>query len=308
MKFHVSLFPYDRWGGIAAIGQAAQHAEELGIDAVSLPDHVIMPVRPDVPPVSTVWYDNFVLASHLATLTERIRLVFNVLVLPYRPPVQLAKLLSTLDQVSQGRITLGAGTGWLRGEFRILGVPFAERGAITDETLRAMKALWTQERPEFKGRYTSFSDLAFEPKCVQQPHIPIWIGGGGQRALERVVELGDGWSPMVGTPEDLAHDIVWIKQRVREAGRDAEALDFAYAISFGERDPERERAVSHAAGAERAGGRKLDSPDAVVEAIGRNREAGFNQLGLSFAWQRPADYLRQLDWFAAHVLPQLGVG
>ena len=80
MKFQVALFPYDRWNGIEAMGEAALAAEELGFDGLSFPDHVIMPVRPDVPPVSTVWYDNFVLASHLATLTSRIRLVFNVLV------------------------------------------------------------------------------------------------------------------------------------------------------------------------------------------------------------------------------------
>ncbi len=312
MKFQVALFPYDRWNGIEAMGEAALAAEELGFDGLSFPDHVIMPVRPDVPPVSTVWYDNFVLASHLATLTSRIRLVFNVLVVPYRPAVQLAKLLSTLDVVSHGRITLGVGAGWLRGEFRVLGIPFAERGAMTDDSLRAMKALWTQERPEFKGKYASFSDLAFEPKCVQQPHIPIWVGGSGPRALKRVLELGDGWSPMTGKLEELARDIDWIKSQVRERGRDPETLDFAYGISFGDSDPERDRAVSHVSHSEqprqvRQSTSEHHSPDALVDTIGRHREAGFTHLGLSFGWERPADYRRQLEWFAKHVLSQPGV-
>lgn len=306
MKFHVSLFPYDRWNGIEAIGDAVLRAEELGFDGVSLPDHVVMPVRPDVPPVSTVWYDNFVLASHLATLTSRIRLIFNILVLPYRPPVQLAKLLSTLDVVSSGRITLGVGTGWLRGEFRILGIPFEERGAITDETLRAMKELWTQERPEFSGEYASFSGLAFEPKCVQRPHIPVWIGGSGPRALDRVVEHGDGWSPMVGELADLRRDIARIRERVRELGRDPSTLDFCFGIHTGKQDVERDRAVSHAAGASKTA-RVLDSADAVVEAIGRHSEAGFTQLELNVGWQEPADYHRQLEWLASEVLSQPGV-
>lgn len=114
-----------------------------------------------------------------------------------------------------------------------------------------------------------------------------------------MVEHAAGWSPMVGKLPDLAREIARIKERVRNGQRDRELLDFCFGISFGERD----RAVSHAAGAELRRG-ALDSADAVVEAIGRHRESGFNHLGLSFAWQRPVDYLRQLEWFAQHVLSQ----
>jgi len=255
---------------------------------------------------SVVWYDDFVLASHLATRTRRLRFIFNVLVVPYRPPVLLAKLVSTLDVVSGGRLTLGVGAGWLKGEFRILGVPYSQRGALTDEYLRAMKTLWTQERPEFSGPTVSFSRLAFEPKCVQRPHVPIWIGGSGPAPLRRVVELGDGWSPMVGELPELARDIRWIREAVRERGRDADALAFHGDIGIGEPDDFTVKAREHVRqGASAAVRRGPASADEVVERAGRYREAGFTHLSFFFAWDQPSDYLARLEWIAANVMPQL---
>lgn len=306
LQLTTSLFPYDRWGGIEPIGRAAELADELGFGALQLPDHVIMPVKTDRDEASVVWYDDFVLASHLATRTHRLRFIFNVLVVPYRPPVLLAKLVSTLDVVSGGRLTLGVGAGWLKGEFRVLGVPYAERGALTDEYLRAMKALWTQERPEFSGRTVSFSRLAFEPKCVQKPHVPLWIGGSGPAPLRRVVELGDGWSPMAGELPELARDIQWLRDAVRERGRDPDALDFHGDLAVGEPDSFTVKARGHVKDASSAATRRgPDSADEVVERAGRHQEAGFTHLSLFFAWETPADYLSRLEWIAAKVMPQL---
>lgn len=301
-SFHLSLFPYDRWGGLDAMGEMARLADDLGFGGLGLPDHVAMPVRPGREAVSVVWYDPFVLASHLATLTRRLRLVFNVLVVPYRHPVVLAKAVSTLDVVSGGRVTLGVGAGWLKGEFRLLGIPFEERGARTDEALRAMKALWTRDRPEFEGRTVSFSNLAFEPKCVQRPHVRLWIGGSGPAPLRRAAELGDGWSPMTGDLSELERGVSWIRERARAVGRDPVALDFAFGIAIG-RDPQRDRARSHAAGAAQDAD-VPDSSDAIVDRAGRLREIGFDHIGLSFAWERPVDYLRRLEALAKDVLPQ----
>ncbi|MBI3744001.1 MAG: TIGR03619 family F420-dependent LLM class oxidoreductase, partial [Chloroflexi bacterium] len=230
VHFSVGLFPYDRWGGIKPIADAAKHADDLGFYGLTFPEHIVMPVRPDVPPVSVMWYDNFVLASHVATLTKRIRLIFNVMVIPYRNPVVAAKLISTLDQVSNGRLTVGVGAGWLRGEFRVLGVNAEERGPLTDEYLRAMKVLWTEANPEFRGKYVSFSRFAFEPKCVQKPHVRLWMGGSGKAPMRRVIEIGDGWAPMTGDLPDLKRDISLIKERAIAAGRDPEALDFSYSL------------------------------------------------------------------------------
>ncbi|MCH8189841.1 MAG: LLM class F420-dependent oxidoreductase [Chloroflexi bacterium] len=303
MRFSINLFPYDRWGGIEPIAQAAKRADELGFFGVSFPEHIVMPVKPGVPPVSAVWYDNFVLASHIATVTQRIRLIFNVMVVPYRPPIQMAKLVSTLDVVSQGRLILGVGAGWLRGEFRVLGLPHDERGAMTDEYLRAMRILWTEENPEFEGKYVSFSRVAFLPKCVQKPHVPIWVGGSGPRPLRRTVELGDGWSPMVGNLDELSRDITWIKEQVRAAGRDPDALDFSYSITIGEQDEASKTASRHAARSERVDRQSATTAADVIEMVRRHQDAGLNHLGVGWSWERPADYMERLEWFASDVLP-----
>ena len=304
LTFATPLFPYDRWGSIDQIGEAVKLADELGFHAVQFPEHIIMPTRPDVPPVSAVWYDNFVLGSYLAAITNRIRFIFSVMVVPYRPAIQTAKLISTLDQVSGGRLTVGVGAGWLKGEFRVLGLPYDERGDMTDEYLTAMKVLWTEDEPKFRGKYTAFERLAFLPKCVQQPHVPIWVGGTGRRPFRRVVEHGDGWAPMVGTLETLPAEVEQIKTMAAEAGRDPEALDFSYSIVFGERDEVSEQARSHASRGQGEAKRSIaSSPEEIIDLSGRFREAGFNHLSLGFNWQTPADYMRQIEWFAAKVMP-----
>ena len=218
VNFTMPVFPYDRWGGIEPLARSVKAAEELGFWGVRLPEHIIMPVRPGAPSVSTVWYDNFVLGAHLATLTERIKIVFSVMVIPYRPPVQTAKLIATLDQVSKGRLIVGTGVGWMRGEFRVLGLSHAERGAVTDDYLAAMRELWTSDAPSYEGKYARFGNIAFEPKCYQQPHVPLWIGGSGPAAERRVAEFGDGWIPMVGELPGLADDVARIKAATTARG------------------------------------------------------------------------------------------
>ena len=309
VNFTMPVFPYDRWGGIEPLARSVRAAEELGFWGVRLPEHIIMPVRPDAPSVSTVWYDNFVLGAHLATLTERIRIVFSVMVTPYRPPVQTAKLIATLDQVSKGRLIVGTGVGWMRGEFRVLGLTHAERGAVTDDYLAAMRELWTSEAPSYEGKYTRFGSIAFEPKCYQQPHVPLWIGGSGPAAERRVAEFGDGWIPMVGELPGLAGDVARIKAAVTARGRDADALDFAYEVFFGEPDPLSLVARSHVTGRQ-AGERPAaqgpeGTPEAVRELVHRYAEAGFTNLGVNFTWTTPDDHLRNLDAFANQVLARL---
>lgn len=305
VAFTVGLFPYDRWGGVGAITEAVQAAEELGFAGVTLPDHVVMPVRPDRPPVSTVWYDDFVLATHLAAHTRRLRLLFNVLVVPYRPPVQLAKLIATLDVVSGGRLTVGVGTGWLRGEFRVLGVPHAERGAITDEYLRAMKVLWTEAEPSFDGHYTSFGRLAFEPRCHQQPHVPLWIGGSGRAPLRRVLELGDGWTPMAGSLEDLRAGVEWLRANAPRYGRDPDELALSFRVTFGGDDPDRDRAVAHASGSDGTDEEPRWDPDAIAGRVAALRELGFRWINVAFDWATPDEYVRRLTWFAQEVAPRV---
>jgi probable F420-dependent oxidoreductase len=150
------------------------------------------------------FYEPLSVLNFLAGCTERIRLGMHVLIIPYREPVFTAKILATLDALSGGRLTLGAGTGWMAEEFAALGHShFAERGAVTTEYLQLFKELWTKENPEFHGKYVQVSDIGFLPKPVQKPHPPIWIGGHSQAALRRAALVGDGWMPIALRPPSL---------------------------------------------------------------------------------------------------------
>ena len=294
------------------IDEAARLADSLGFD-ISFGEHIVRPVTSGAPTGPVVYYDIFVLASHLATLTKRARLMFNVLVVPYRSPVLAAKLISTLDVISKGRLVVGTGVGWARGEFAALGVPFEERGAITDEYLRVMKVLWTEERPIFAGKYVTFSDIVFAPKCVQRPHVPLWIGGGGQIPLRRTVALGDGWCPSdtsqnADSFDSLGRDVLWIKEHAEAAGRDPATLDFAFWIDIGPLDPTRPPRT-------RSNPREHPShpiQKAPVQTVGdarglvlAYRKAGFNHFHLRFDCSEASDLMRGMEWFASKVIPAI---
>ena len=124
-----------------------------------------------------------------------------------------------MDWLSSGRVTVTFAVGWLEEEFDIVGVPFHERGAITDEYTRAIIELWTKDSPEFEGKYVSFKDVAFEPKCVQKPHVPIWFGGDATPVLKRVARYACGWWPFLTKPEDIPARIDFIKSQPEYAGK-----------------------------------------------------------------------------------------
>jgi probable F420-dependent oxidoreductase len=289
-----------------AVVAAARRAAELGFASISLSDHTICPVGPEAAGVTPVWYDWAVLATHLADWTDRARLVCCI-VLPHRRLLPMAKQVATIDTVSRGRFTLVACAGWLRREFELLGVPFAQRGAITDEYLRAMKILWTDDDPRFTGQYVSFHDIVFEPKCVQRPHVPIWIAGSGKRPVERLLELGDGWMPMGGDLDDkLEETVARIKAEANALGRDADALEFRYTIEVGGRGEALAYVSKSATSSSNTAKLPVDSPDAAVEAIGRFAEAGFTELAVNFTGQSGTERLERLEWFAAEIMPLVG--
>src|SRR5215471_5096687 len=145
--------------------------------------------------------------------------------------IATAKILATIDVLSGGRLILGVGAGWMREEFALLGAPFAERGTVTDEYLEAFKALWTQQRPTYTGRHVNFAEVIFEPKPIQKPHPPIWVGGESPAALRRAVKLGDAWYPgnnsqtePLDTPARLATAIASLRRLAQTAGCDPASL------------------------------------------------------------------------------------
>jgi probable F420-dependent oxidoreductase len=305
MRFSLWLYPYGRWGSLGAMAGAAARAEQLGFSSISISDHIVCPTGPERDGVTPVWYDFFVLSTYIAGHTSRIRLV-GCLVLPYRRLLPMAKQIASLDVVSEGRFTLVACVGWLKQEFEMLGVPYEQRGDITDEFLNAMKVLWTSPDPTFRGRYCQFHDILFEPKCVQQPHVPIWIGGSGPRALRRVVQMGDGWMPMGDDPPfSLADTISSIRERAAAQGRDPANLDFRYTVGIGEAESAL-RSISHKIGVDEPARAKMPTPTSVEDVartITQFKEAGFTELCLSFAWSSPSEYLERIEWFMSEVKP-----
>src|SRR5229473_1089183 len=189
----------------------ARAAEEREVASLWVSDHVIFPRSatgsypggrfphpPDKPYLEPVT----VLAA-AAVCTSRARLGASVFILAHRHPVVMAKMLTSIDALSNGRLICGVGVGWWKEELEILGVPFHARGRHGDEILRAFKALWTEDNPRFDGEFFRFRDLGFQPKPVQKPHPPIWVGGNSPGAFRRVVTYGDGWHATFLQPPEL---------------------------------------------------------------------------------------------------------
>jgi probable F420-dependent oxidoreductase len=196
----------------------AKWAEKLGYAMIAVPEHFIIP-RPHVE-LSGDWYFNaYAGMAHFAGATETIRVNSCIAILPMQHPVTTAKVLATMDWLSGGRVTVTFGSGWLEEEFDLMGVPFHERGAISEEYTRAIIELWTSPTPEFEGKYVSFRDVAFEPKPVQRPHIPIWFGGDAKPVLRRVARYAHGWWPFLTKPHDIPAHLDFIRSQPDYAGK-----------------------------------------------------------------------------------------
>ncbi len=202
MKIGIALPIFGKYAGREEIMEAALAAEALGYDSIWVSDHVVVPDSHNV--FGDVFFDPLISLGFIASATSRIELGTSVIVLPYRNPLVLAKSVSSLDALSGGRVVLGVGSGWLKGEFDALGVDFARRGQMTDEYIEIMKELWTSDSPSHEGEYFSFTGIRFEPKPVRKPHPPVWVGGESRRSIERAVTHGDGWHPVGLGPEELA--------------------------------------------------------------------------------------------------------
>jgi probable F420-dependent oxidoreductase len=202
MRVGIHLPQIGRKAGPEAIRRAAVQAEELGFDDVWTSEHIILPKDAPYPP-SAVFYDPVLSLTWAAAYTSRVGLGTSVLVLPMRHPLPLAKELATLQNLSEGRLILGAGVGWLEAEFAALGVPFGERGRRMDEGIAMMQAVWTHDPVTLPARHIPavIKDMRMLPK-PEKP-IPIWIGGSSEPALKRALRL-DGWHGSRVSPEAAA--------------------------------------------------------------------------------------------------------
>ncbi len=208
----------------------AKWAEQQGYEMICVPEHHIIP-NEHVELSGAHYFNAFVGMAHFAGATERIRVNSCISLLPVQHPIVTAKALSTMDWLSGGRVTVTFGVGWLKEEFDLLGVPFHERGAMAEEYTRAIIELWTSDTPEFEGKYVSFKDVAFEPKPVQKPHVPIWFGGDADAVLKRVGRYASGWWPFLTPPDQIAARIDFIRSQPDYSGK---LQDVFYGMSTGQ--------------------------------------------------------------------------
>ncbi len=296
------------------IATLARKGEEMGFGIISVSDHVIIPKNIG----STYPYnesgrfagaadgacmEQLALLSFLAGITSTAKLLTSVMVLPHRPPVLAAKMLATIDVLSNGRLIVGCGVGWMREEFEALGAPpYDERGAVGDEYIRAFKELWTSDNPTFEGEYCRFSEVSFAPRPAQKPHPPIWTGGESNPALRRAGRLADAWYPIgtnprftVGTPEQFAEYSSRVKRYAQEAGRDPNSLDFAYSAGW----------VNEQAQRLPSGERRplTGAPQQIAGDVGRYEELGVRHMMVNLQGDTLEQSLARMERFADRIMP-----
>jgi probable F420-dependent oxidoreductase len=232
-----------------AYKSVAHAAEKRGFAAITVNDHVVVPrdIGSRYPySEDAIWagasgghnFDVLAMLAFLAGCTETIKLMSSVMVVPHRQPILTAKMLATIDVMSGGRLIVGCGAGWMKEEFDALETkPYEDRGRVTDEYIEAFKAMWTQEAPAYKGKHVVVDNLMFEPKPVQKPHPPIWIGGESMPARRRAAKLGDAWYPgsinpqfRLDTPERLGTAFGEVRQMAVAAKRDPATLGLTYIV------------------------------------------------------------------------------
>ena len=268
MKIGYSLSNNQGMEDIQGVIDLAVCCEDLGFDSVWASEHVFN--------VSYVYdrigdkpyYEPLTVLTYVAAKTSTIGLGTSVLVLPYHNPIRLAKVAATLDVLSGGRMMLGVGVGVIEEELEAMGSPFAERGAITDETIAIMKELWTNEDPSYLGKYHSFSGMKFTPKPVQKPHIPIIIGGTSKAAIRRAARSGAAWHPTALSPEVLAQGMEYLKEQVVTAGRDPSEVEVSVSAAIGSTHNHNRYSLG-------------EDPEEVLERAQKYQEMGVGRLVVS---------------------------
>jgi probable F420-dependent oxidoreductase len=272
----------------------ATRAEALGFLALGLPDHVAVPPQ-DTRWLGSRWYDPLVALASVASVTRRILLVTDVLVLPYQHPLKVAKAIATLDAVSGGRAVLGAGSGYLQEEFQALGVTFAGRGRRTDAALVAILSAWAASAKAASASgdetYFPFSGVISDP-APMAGRTPIWVAGNGPAVLRRAARFADAWHPIRLSPAALAVGSLQLRHQV--SGRAVPAvIPMSHYVSFGARSQPGEHDDHLLTG----------SVSDIVDDLHAYRKAGVETMMLRFRASGPAELLEALEMFARDVAP-----
>lgn len=298
MEF-ATIVPYrrmDQWEGYREpdfLLDLVERVDRLGFYAFCAGDHLIMP-NEWRRVASEHWFDPTTFLAYVAGKT-RLRVLTFVVVVPYRSPYQTAKAIATLDFVSKGRTIFGAAVGYLEREFGVLGLPFEDRGPRTDEYIRAMKALWTQDNPSFEGKYVRFSDVTFWPRPVQKPHPPIWIGGRVKATVRRAAELGDGWIPFQMDMRGLKEGVRYLNRMWDERGQKNPNFQIGWTMN---RISIRDKPIN--------GERQpfQGSPEQIVQDMEEFAGAGITFWTATFEGYQYAEFQENLERFAREIMPK----
>ena len=291
------------------VAEQAQQLEDIGYEYCGAGEHFM---RGNPPTPTTM---GLPILAAAAGATQNIRVVSTVLLTPLYHPVLLAKLTSTVDNVSQGRLTVGVGVGGeFAAEFEAMGIPVKERGARTNECLALLKRLWTEEHVTHAGRFYPLNDVTLKPPPYQTPHPPIWVAGRRGAAIRRTARYGDGWLPYFYSPEQYKGSVGRITEMAQEEGRDLSGFQWAHYAFISIYDS-REEAARIAA--DRLGGRYSSRADmvslvgsycilgSVKECIKRMEE--YVEAGVRiflFAWIcPPQDVQRHMEVVAKEIIP-----
>jgi probable F420-dependent oxidoreductase len=235
MKFGIAFANSGAFSQPGLMAHLATTAERCGFESIWTVEHVAIPVKHTPYPGSkdgqmaggdnVAIPDPLIPLAYVAAITKTIKLATGILILPQRHPIYTAKEVATLDVLSGGRAILGIGSGWMKEEFEALGIDFHKRGAMTDEAIRAMRALWADGTASFEGKHFKFGPLHSNPKPVRK-NVPIHVGGHSEAAARRAGRYGDGFFPTVANPQKLKALFDRVRSEARNAGRNPDAIEF----------------------------------------------------------------------------------
>ncbi|HYM96459.1 MAG TPA: TIGR03619 family F420-dependent LLM class oxidoreductase [Candidatus Sulfotelmatobacter sp.] len=226
LKVGVVLPPYRRLASADNVREAAARSESLGFDSVWVTDHVVVPLT-SVETFGPTFFEAVTVMSYVAAITKSVQIGAAILIVPYRHPLVLAKMLATADELSGGRIVLGAGLGWLEAESRLLGVPHRRRARMADETLATLRACWDSDEPSFHGELYDFEGFRFGPRPHHHRRLPILVGGASTAALRRAARFGDGWIGDGQTFEELEVGLGQLSRELNSQGRSLDEMEVA---------------------------------------------------------------------------------
>ena len=310
MKLGVFLPVSGRAAGPEVLTEASQQAENLGYDSVWAAERLVNPwemktaypykdnsqwfVAPDVP-----FLEPLTCLAFMSAVTKKVKLGISVAVMPYRHPLYTARVATSIDTLSKGRLILGVGIGWMVEEFDALGVDFHKRGAMGNEQLQIFNTLWKSEKPSFHGKHYNFDPVSVSPKPVQQPRFPVWTGGESDAAQKRAAKYADAWfSYFVNiSAQDMAAKFANVKKLAGEVGRDPSLAPIQLCCC---------RPVEIT---EKSVPQKADTlegtPEQLIGALKKFKDIGVQHMALQFMVGRWPERKLKIDRFAKEVMPAL---